>query len=197
MKQIIFFTCLIFSGIVPEIMAQDATYERVVHVWMTRDGDSYMVSNYIDQSDTTKGYEPYSKAYAVRLFGVDTPENLNPYVGKEQPHAKQSGNAVRALMTGKIVKLDSVTTDQYGRLVARVQLPDGLDLAKLVVARGLGWSYFPDYPKRPSAFLKEYRGEIQDLHNFARDNKIGLFLLRRSERRHPFKWRKLYPGGGA
>lgn len=201
MKNIIFFIALIFSGIVPEITAQDATYERLVHVWMTRDGDSYMVSDYIDQADTTKGYLPYSKSYAVRLFGLECPENYNKYVGAKQPYSTEAGAAVRELMTGNRVKLDSVTTQCFDdgkcRMVVRVLLSDGTDLGKIVAAQGLGWSSFPDYPKNPPALLKNYRKEIEDLQRFARQNRRGLFSLPRRTWLHPDTWKKRHPGGGA
>lgn len=192
MKYLLLLLCLIFSGIT---FAQDAIYERTVHVYMTRDGDSYMVSNVVQASDSTIIALPYAQSYAVRLFGVDTPENSNPYVSAQQPYATESGAIVRSLITGQRVRLDSVATDQYGRMVARVLLKDGRDLAKVVAAEGLGWSYFVNYPPKPSDFLKGYRADIEGLQKIAREKRKGLFSLPRRTWLHPSTWRKRNPGG--
>lgn len=192
MKYILFF--LVFFASIGKTFSQDAVYERAVHVWMTRDGDSFMVSDYENPSDSTANPLPYSQAYQVRLFGADTPENMIVgYVSAQQKHARESGDAVRKMMTGKRVMLDSVTIDEYGRLVARIQLPDGKDLAKVVVAGGLGWDYFPNYPKNPSAFLRSYKKDIEEMRRFARANDLGLFGLEGRKIR-PETFRKQFPG---
>lgn len=65
----------------------------------------------------------------VRLFGIDAPE-----MGQAQGQAAKS--ALIGLVRGHEVTVSPVTTDRYGRLVARITLPDGSDVAEAMVAGG-------------------------------------------------------------
>lgn len=51
--------------------------------------------------------------YRVRLAEIDTPE-------KKQPYGSRSKQALSDLVFGRLVKVDTVDTDRYGRLVANL-----------------------------------------------------------------------------
>lgn len=195
MKKLLVLFCLAFlcAGFVG---AQDATYEKMVYVWQTVDGDTYYVSDYVQINDTVAVPRPFKQHYKVRLFGVDTPEKYNPYVSAEQPYSRESSAMVRAMMTGTTVRLDSVGVDVHGRVVARVQISDGRDLGKVCAGEGWGWSSFPGYPDKPGEFLKSYRKEIVDLQRYARKEKKGLWG-QKGKKLHPGTWKERNPGGGA
>jgi micrococcal nuclease len=74
------------------------------------------------------------KAVTVRLFGVDAPEET-------QPFGDESEQFISTVIAGSPVRIEVVDTDRYGRLVARVYLADGTNLSELIVRRGFGWWY--------------------------------------------------------
>lgn len=66
------------------------------------------------------------QVYSLRYIGIDAPETSHPDVGEE----RGGGDALEAnreLVQGQTVYLeyDVTPTDQYGRLLAYVYLPDG------------------------------------------------------------------------
>lgn len=61
------------------------------------------------------------KAEHIRLSGIDCPE-------KGQSFGKRAKRATSSLSFGKIASVQPITTDRYGRTVARVSLPDGMNL---------------------------------------------------------------------
>ena len=71
-------------------------------------------------------------------------------------------------------------TDRYGRLVARVILPDGRDLSVELVKAGLAWHY------------KKYSDdeELARLEDEVRKAKRGLWS--EPEPVPPWEWRKAY-----
>lgn len=193
------FWLLSFAGFgqstVEKPLSDIGLYDKLVYVWQTVDGDTYYCTNYIKTTDSTIAALPYQYRYKVRLYGVDTPEGRNPYVSKEQPYAREAAAQVRGLMTGNRVTLDSMGIDQYGRIVARVQLPDGRDLSKVIAAEGWGWE-FPQNLRRSSDATKAYADELEALRKAAKRNKIGLFGLR-SRALRPSFWRDKNPGAGS
>lgn len=70
----------------------------------------------------------------IRLHGVDAPERAQPYSSR----AKQLASS---LVFGKVVQVQVLEADRYGRTVARVLLPDGRDLGHELVREGLAWWY--------------------------------------------------------
>jgi endonuclease YncB( thermonuclease family) len=70
----------------------------------------------------------------IRLYGVDAPERAQPY----SQRAKQLASS---LVFGKVVRVQALETDKYGRTVARILLPDGSDLGHELVRAGLAWWY--------------------------------------------------------
>lgn len=78
----------------------------------------------------------------VRLIGIDTPE-LHGRCAAETHAAHAARDAVRALLPlGSAIVLTDLGTDKYGRILARVRLKDGRELAEALIAKGHGRPYF-------------------------------------------------------
>jgi endonuclease YncB( thermonuclease family) len=86
------------------------TYGKVIKVY---DGDTITIAAYID-SDPSVIYR-----FSVRLNGIDSPE-IKGKTETEKKLAKQSRDALNNLIYGKIVKLENISMEKYGRLLAIV-----------------------------------------------------------------------------
>lgn len=78
----------------------------------------------------------------VRLLGVDAPE-LKGKCAAEIARAREARDFVAGLLpAGARVRLRNVKPDKYaGRVDARVELPDGRDLAEALIEAGLARVY--------------------------------------------------------
>ena len=77
----------------------------------------------------------------VRLDGVDTPE-LRGKCQAARRLAREARAFVQARVGGRQVILRDIQYGKYaGRVVARIQTPDGDDLADALIAAGLGHAY--------------------------------------------------------
>ncbi len=77
----------------------------------------------------------------VRLDGVDTPE-LRGKCPAARRLAREARAFVQARVGGRQVILRDIQYGKYaGRVVARIQTPDGDDLADALIAAGLGHVY--------------------------------------------------------
>ena len=77
----------------------------------------------------------------VRFEGVDTPE-LRGRCEIEKRLAKKAHMFVSERLSGGAVKLRNIHYGKFaGRVVARVMLPNGQDLAESLIAAGLGRAY--------------------------------------------------------
>jgi micrococcal nuclease len=101
----------------------------------------------------------------VRLIGIDTPEVGACYSAKATARA-------RGLSLNRRVRLigdrSQARRDRYGRLLAYVQLPDGRDLGRQLIAGGFARVYVFD---RPFARVSAYRAS----ESTARTNEAGLW----------------------
>jgi micrococcal nuclease len=123
---------------------QTKTFEGVVT--NVQDGDTLEVT--ID-----------GKVVVVRLHGIDCPEDGQAFSAKAKQYTM-----LHALT--KKVKLEKVTTDVYGRMIAYVYLEDGTNLNNALVAAGYAWHY------------KQYSDDktLDALEKEARKKKVGLWL---------------------
>ncbi|MBM4329210.1 MAG: thermonuclease family protein [Deltaproteobacteria bacterium] len=112
-----------------------------------KDGDSIFVMN--------KGTRE-----EIRLQGIDCPEWGQPFCGRAKKFTNQ-------MVRGKIVEVEPVTTDRYGRTVALVTV-DGKSLNKELVRVGLAW-WYQKYAPNDS--------ELERLEKEAREAKRGLWVL--------------------
>lgn len=90
----------------------ELVYSKVIKVY---DGDTITVAS----KSSVTGDKVYR--YPVRLRGIDAPEIRSPY-SKEIELAHISKQALHELVYEKIVRLDNVRTEKYGRLLADIYL---------------------------------------------------------------------------
>lgn len=85
--------------------------------------------------------DPTPREIRVRLHGIDAPE-------RSQAFGTRARQELSKLVYGKIVRIEKVETDRYGRTVARI-FADGTDVNAEMVRRGFAWwyrRYAPDDP---------------------------------------------------
>ena len=70
----------------------------------------------------------------IRLNGIDCPE-------KGQAYGTKAKQATSDLVFGKEVTLETHGTDKYGRTIADVSLPDGINVNLELVRNGWCWWY--------------------------------------------------------
>lgn len=88
-------------------------YGKVIKVY---DGDTITIA--------AKLHEDYPvNRFSVRLNGIDAPE-LKSKNENEKNHAVISRDALKEKILGRIVRLENVKTEKYGRLLADVYLHD-------------------------------------------------------------------------
>lgn len=73
------------------------------------------------------------KSVRIRFYGIDTPE-------KRQAFGNRAKKYTNAWVRGKVVEIDPVTKDRYGRTVAMVHVTRK-NLNELLVQQGLAWVY--------------------------------------------------------
>jgi micrococcal nuclease len=80
------------------------------------------------------------KQVRIRLYGIDTPE-------KGQAFSKKARQFTAKLVHGKVVEVEPVDVDRYGRTVGIVKSEDVI-LNEELVREGFAWVY-PQYCHRP------------------------------------------------
>ena len=108
----------------------------------------------------------------VRLAGIDCPERKQPWGNK----AKQ---AIGELLSGKLITVETLNKDRYGRTIGRV-FADKQNVNRALVEQGHCWVY-PKYAKDEELF---------NLHDSAKESKRGLWQLPEKERVPPWEWRR-------
>jgi endonuclease YncB( thermonuclease family) len=107
------------------------------------------------------------KRERVRLVGIDTPE-----LNARDCFAREAAAKARQLAQGRRIRLlgDATqdTRDRYGRLLAYVALPNGMDLGRQLIALGFARVYVY---RRPFQRLSSYRAA----ENTARTGLRGLW----------------------
>ncbi|MCB1734029.1 MAG: thermonuclease family protein [Gammaproteobacteria bacterium] len=109
----------------------------------------------------------------IRLSEIDAPE-------KAQPWGRQSKQALSDLVYRQIVKVDVVTTDRYGRTVAKLIRDDGLDANAEMVRSGNAWVY--------RKYMLDHG--LLDLETSARNAHRGLWSLPEEQIMSPWEWRR-------
>ncbi len=139
-----FVTDYLGNELAPRAVAQDALPASAAEHRVQRivDGDT------VDTKDGTK----------IRLHGIDTPEH-------DQPYGKQATRALDSLIRSKIFVLKK-DTDRYGRLVAVLYTPEGLNVNLEMVCGGHAWWY--------ERYARSYR-DLEDCQESARDARLGLW----------------------
>ena len=141
----------------PKATAENAVPANAVEHRVTRivDGDT------VYTKDGTK----------IRLHGIDTPE-------RDQPYGKQATRALDRLIKTKIFVLEK-DTDRYGRLVAVLYTPEGLNVNLEMVCGGHAWWY-----ERYARF----DSDLEDCQESAQEARLGLW--EDEDPMPPWVWRR-------
>jgi len=99
-----------------------------------------------------------SRGEKIRLYGIDTPE-------KRQNFGTRAKQFTSGMVFGKIVEIETIDTDRYGRTVGIVHA-DGLNINQEIVRNGYAWVY-TRYCKKP--ICNDWKG----IETTARANKEG------------------------
>jgi micrococcal nuclease len=93
----------------------------------------------------------------IRLYGIDCPE-------RGQAFGKKAKQFTAGMVFRKMVRIEPVDRDRYGRTVAWVYV-DGKNLCEELVRVGLAWHY------------KKYSSDksLSDMEFLARRNRVGLW----------------------
>lgn len=67
--------------------------------------------------------------HRIRLHGIDAPE-------MGQSTGPMAGRMLSKMIAGRVLRVEPIERDRYGRTVARVSLEDGTDLSRAMVAAG-------------------------------------------------------------
>jgi endonuclease YncB( thermonuclease family) len=129
--------------------------QLVVQVY---DGDTYKILD-------------HGKLQVIRLANVDAPE-LNQYYGT----VVKAG--VSKLILGCDVKIDPVSKDRYGRMIAGVTV-DGMRLDSLLIVKGWAWNY--------TQFSQNYK--LSNYEKVAKAARVGIWRCLFNV--PPWEWRKL------
>jgi endonuclease YncB( thermonuclease family) len=110
----------------------------------------------------------------VRLYGLDAPEN-------KQPYGEQSKAALKNILERQQVIVEEIDVDHYSRVVGLVRL-DGQLVNLSMVAGGYAWLY-PQYCK-----LKDVCRALSEAESTAKKKRLGLWET--SAPMPPWDWRK-------
>jgi micrococcal nuclease len=112
----------------------------------------------------------------IRLWGIDCPE-------KHQDFGTKAKQATSALVFNKIVDVDPVTKDRYGRTVAFVRLGDTL-LHEALIRQGLDWVFTRYCDRAICQEWKKLEGEAQNAKRglWSMPNPIPPWEFRRRNR---------------
>lgn len=101
----------------------------------------------------------------IRIIGLDTPETKDPRK-PVQCFGKEASSHLQGLVQSKPVHLQAdpsqADRDRYGRLLRRVVLPDGTDVALAMIRGGYGHEYTYDIPYRGQAAYQAAETEARN-----------------------------------
>lgn len=87
----------------------------------------------VSDGDTATLLSSDNRQMKCRLHGIDAPES-------SQSHGQASKASLSDMIYRKMVDVEVVDRDQYGRSVCRIFL-NGVDVNKVQIQRGLAWWY--------------------------------------------------------
>ena len=143
MKRILCILCIILSFSITQIQSEEITGKAV----SIADGDTITI--------LTKEKQQVK----IRFNGIDCPEKSQAFGQKARKFVSETifGETVRAIVKDK---------DRYGRTVADVISPEGLNINQSLVKLGLAWWYEKYAPEDTV---------LRDLEKEARENGRGLW----------------------
>jgi endonuclease YncB( thermonuclease family) len=124
----------------------------------------------ITDGDTFKLLTKDSITHRIRIANIDCPE-------RKQPFSKRAKQFTSDAIFGKIIDVEVLSTDRYGRYIANVLYDNGLVLNEELLKNGFAW-HFVKYSKDEN---------LQQMEDEARINRIGLW--QDSMAIPPWEWR--------
>lgn len=109
----------------------------------------------VSDGDTLRVLAPGNKNLKIRLHGVDAPETKQPYGTRAKQFTSDQ-------VFGKVVRVNPIEEDQYGRTVAKIiYQKDGAnkELNLAVIEAGMGWWYRKFAPNERSYDLAERKAK--------------------------------------
>lgn len=110
----------------------------------------------------------------IRLAEIDCPES-------GQPFGKSAKQLASDLCFSKVVIVQVETIDRYGRTVAHVKLPSGLDLNEELLRAGLAWHY-KQYSSNNSLAKLESEAQAASLGIWSQKDPIAPWDWRHSSK---------------
>ncbi|MHB9100772.1 MAG: thermonuclease family protein [Sulfuricella sp.] len=131
----------------------------------------------VADGDTITVLDADKVQHKIRLTGIDAPE-------KKQPFGNRSKQSLSDMVFSKIVSVETVKRDRYGRELGKV-LAGGMDVNLEQVRAGLAWHY-KAYERTQSAMDRQ---AYADTENEAKAAKRGLWVD--ADPMPPWEWRHL------
>jgi endonuclease YncB( thermonuclease family) len=112
----------------------------------------------------------------IRLYGIDCPERY-------QPCSKKAKQFTAKLVHGKVVEVEPVDVDRYGRIVALVRV-EGALVNSALIQEGLAWvyNYYCKLPFCQEWFVLQLRAKYANRGLWADPNPIPPWESRREKR---------------
>lgn len=126
----------------------------------------------VTDGDTITILTENNEQVKIRFADIDCPEHA-------QPWGRNATEALKAVLTGDPVIVETVSTDRYGRTIGRVYI-QGMNVNRHLVKTGNCWVY-PRYSKDI---------KLSTLQDEAKAAKYGLWQLPERDRVPPWEWRK-------
>ena len=114
------------------------------------DGDTITIAAYLPFKES----ELYK--FSVRINGIDCPE-IKGQTANEKTCAQIARNAVEGKILHKMVKLENVSTEKYGRVLADVVIDD-CSIGPWLVKQRLAVEYKGKTKVSPPDWMEYYRG---------------------------------------
>jgi len=128
----------------------------------------------VADGDTVSVLDASNTQYKIRLFGIDTPEQDQPYGGAAK-------RALADLVSNRTVGVVVVATDDYGRQVGTLYR-DGTNINLAMVAGGHAWWYRHYAPHERRLEVAEQAAREQRLGLWATTNPVPPWDWRRARR---------------
>lgn len=126
----------------------------------------------VQDGDTLTVLTPEKQQIRIRVHGIDSPESGQAFGTVAKKHASE-------LVFGKTITFKEQDKDRYGRTVARVILPGGMDFGLAMISAGLAWHY--------AAYARDEKA-YAEAQEKARRRRIGLW--RDPQPVAPWMWRR-------
>jgi len=118
---------------------------RVIKVY---DADTITIASKLPYKDS-----PLYR-FSVRLNGIDTPEIKGKDISEdEKTAAKIARDYVSNLVFNKIIRLENICNEKYGRILADVYIDD-INLNELLIKERYAVKYDGGTKKKPASWLK-------------------------------------------